>query len=254
MLFWYPLPMIAAPTTAGTGSEVTPFATVWDRENQKKYSLESSSLYPGIALLDPGLSLNLPREITVYTGLDALAHAFESIWNRNANPITINYAVHAIDIALKTLPVLVKEPRNLYYRAKMLTASLLGGLCISSTRTALAHSMSYPITACLGAPHGLACGFTLPAILEFNAQADDGRFDTVARMLGCNGIKDIKNSLVRLFAEIGVAGLVSRYRLSRERLLELAPQMFSPERAGNNLRDVNLDDVKKILVDAINSS
>ena len=83
--------MIAIPTTSGTGSEVTPFATIWDRKAAKKYSLDTPSVYL-IYVIDPKLTLSLPQDITTISGLDALSHSFESLWNRNANPISVQYA------------------------------------------------------------------------------------------------------------------------------------------------------------------
>jgi len=243
-----PLPLITVPTTAGTGSEVTPFATVWDMAKQKKHSLARPDLFPDAALLDPELTLTLPREVTVTTALDVLSHALESVWNHNANPVTVGLAARAIDIFLSTLPGLLDEPQNLGYRSKMLTASLYGGLAISSTRTALAHSISYPVTAVLGAPHGLACGFTLPALLEFNREGDeDGRLDAAAAMAGYDSAGALAEKIRAVFTGAGVGDLMAKYEMTGENILELAPEMFTPERAGNNLRAPDFQDLEKIL-------
>jgi len=242
-----PLYMIAVPTTAGTGSEATPFATVWDDVSPRKYSLAHPDLYPEVALLDPELTLSLPVETTVITGLDVLSHALESVWNRNAGPASIAYAARAIDLVFEALPGLVEEPRDLEKRAKMLTASYYGGVCISVTKTALAHSMSYPITAALHVPHGLACSFTLPALLGYNARSDDGRLQMAAAMSGCGGISGLSRRLEELFEKIGVRDLLKKYKLETDRALELAEQMFTPERSGNNLCPATLEDVKALL-------
>jgi len=243
-----PLPLIAVPTTAGTGSEVTPFATIWDMAEKKKHSLARPDLFPAAALLDPELTLTLPREITVTTALDVLSHALESVWNHNANPVTIGLAAQAIDIFLSTLPVLLDNPQNLGYRSKMLTASLFGGLAISSTRTALAHSISYPVTAFLGAPHGLACGFTLPALLEFNLRGDqEGRLEAAASMAGYGSAGALAENIRAVFKEAGVGELMARYEMTGQNILKLAPEMFTPERAGNNLRAPDRQDLERIL-------
>jgi len=249
-----PLFMIAVPTTAGTGSEATNFATVWDSENQKKYSLTGPNLFPGIALLDPELTLSLPEETTVVTGLDVLSHALESVWNFNAGPVSISYAARAIDIVLDTLPALLKDPHNLDSRSKMLTGSLCGGICISATRTALAHSISYPITAALGAPHGLACSFTLPALLKFNAKNDDGRIKMAAALVGCSSIDELLSRIRELFAAVDINKLLARYQVSAENVLALSAEMFTPERSGNNLRPAGPEDVKAILHNALYNS
>lgn len=248
-----PLMLAVLPSTAGTGSEVTPFATVWDRKEGKKYSLAAPNLFPVATFLDPQLTLSLPLEVTIYSGLDVLSHSLESIWNRNANPITMSYAVQAVDIVLKTLPLLVKDLDKIDYRARMLTASLFGGLAISSTRTALAHSMSYPITISFGMPHGLACGFTLPVLLGFNALADDGRIALAVRQLGFSDTAELKEHLKRFFQDLGVGNLMKKYGINKADLLDLAPQMFTPERADNNLRAVDLEQVRAILSEAMES-
>jgi phosphonate metabolism-associated iron-containing alcohol dehydrogenase len=242
-----PLPLIAVPTTAGTGSEVTPFATIWDLARAKKYSLAGPRLYPSVALLDPTLTLSLPREVTVSTGLDALSQGFEAIWNRNATPITTLYALQAIRIAFGVLPRLIDAPDDLASRSQMLGASLLAGLAISRTRTALAHSISYPITARYGMPHGLACSFTLPAILEFNAAADDGRLARAAAELGCGSTHGLRAKLERLLSALRVGRLAGQYIRSAEDLLALAPEMLTPGRADNNMRPADVAQVRKIL-------
>lgn len=245
------LPLVAIPTTAGTGSEVTPFATVWDMVGEKKYSLASPQLFARTALLDPELTLTLPRELTIVTGLDALSHALESLWNRNANPLTRIYALRAVALILETLPALANELDNIEHRARMMEASLLAGLAISGSRTALAHSISYPITARYGMPHGLACSFTLPAILEFNAAADDGRLLEAARALGLASVAALQEALLEMYRQLGVHKLVGQYVKTTEDLLELALQMFTPGRADNNLREVAQGDIKKILTKCI---
>lgn len=242
-----PLPLLAIPTTAGTGSEVTPFATVWDLAAAKKYSLASPRLFARTALLDPELTLTLPQDITIITGLDALSHAFESIWNRNANIMARGYALQAIKIILHTLPALVSDLQDMGLRFKMMEASTLAGLAISGTRTALAHSISYPITARHGMPHGLACSFTLPAILEYNAGADDGRLLDTARALGFGSIAALHSELVKLFRKIKIREMVGKYISPNEDLAVLIPRMFTPGRADNNLREVTPEHLRHIL-------
>lgn len=245
-----PLPLIAVPTTAGTGSEVTPFATIWDKQRKKKYSLTTKNLHPRVALLDPELTLSVPKDVTITTGLDALSQAFEAIWNRNATPITTAYATKALGIVLKTLPKLANALESLEYRTRMMEAGLLSGLAISQTRTALAHSMSYPITAHYGVPHGLACCFTLPALLDFNAQADDGRLAEVAEKLGFASVPALRYGLVDFLNTLGVDALMGRYIGSTEDLVHLVPEMLTPSRANNNLRPANVEDIERILLAA----
>lgn len=247
-----PLPLIAIPTTAGTGSEVTPFATVWDHASAKKYSLARPDLRPAVALLDPELTLGLPAELTIASGLDALSQGLEAIWNRNATPISTLYASQALALARLALSRLLAEPGSLTLRAQMLQASLLAGLAISQTRTALAHAISYPLTARYGLPHGLACSFTLPALLAFNAAADDGRLAELAAQLGAGSPAGLGRELAALLRQLGVRELLARY-LPRDpgAVAALAPEMLTPGRADNTMRPASAADVERIVLEAL---
>ena len=162
------LTMLAIPTTSGTGSEVTPFATVWDQSLQKKYSLAGKFIYPDVALLDPKLTLTLGEEDTLYPALDTISHALESLWNSNRTPISRILAYEALGLSNKSLRATLLEPQNIALRSDLQIASLLAGLAISQTKTAVAHAISYPLTSLFGAPHGLACSFALPELIEVN--------------------------------------------------------------------------------------
>jgi phosphonate metabolism-associated iron-containing alcohol dehydrogenase len=159
-------PLIAIPTTAGTGSEVTPWATVWDRSVNRKYSLHLRETWPQTAIVDPELTMTVPRAVTIHSGLDALSHALESIWNVNANPVSDTHAVAAASRMMATLPQLAGDPGNIGLRSATSLAALQAGLAFSNTKTALAHSISYEMTLRYGLPHGIACSFTLPLVLE----------------------------------------------------------------------------------------
>lgn len=176
--------LIAAPTTAGTGSEVTPWATIWDSANQKKYSLHLECTWPKVAIIDPELMLTVPAGVTVSTGLDALSHALESIWNVNANPISDNFAISAIRDILECLPKLHKDLSNKALRSRMALAALKAGMAFSNTKTALAHSISYEMTLRHGLPHGIACSFTLPLVLGLAWGRDDARDRTLRQIFG----------------------------------------------------------------------
>lgn len=166
---WAPrLPLVAIPTTSGTGAEVTPFATVWDHEEHKKHSLSGDFVYPDVALLDATLTLTLGEEDTLYPALDAISHALESLWNKNCTPVSRAFAFQALALSNEALQLVMKEPKNLKGRQNLQTASVLAGLAISQTRTAIAHAISYPLTSHFGVPHGLACSFTLSQLLEDN--------------------------------------------------------------------------------------
>ena len=174
------VPIIAVPTTSGTGSEVTSWATVWDGANASKYSLAHPRLYPETAVLDPELIAEAPRGLTLATGLDALSHALESIWNVNANPVSATYAVRAAREIMETLPRLLDNLGDIDLRARQAQASLLAGLAFSNTKTALAHNISYDITLQQGTVHGIACSFCLPAVMAW-AVGNDAQCDATLR-------------------------------------------------------------------------
>ena len=160
------IPIISIPTTAGTGSEITPWATIWDMNEKKKYSLHLSELFSEVAIYDPVLTLSVPKDITIQTGLDTLSHALESIWNKNANPITVKYAIQSAKLIMNNLVELSNDLENLEYRDNIMRACMYAGLAFSNTQTAIAHAMSYYITAYKGIDHGIACSFTLPMLID----------------------------------------------------------------------------------------
>lgn len=168
--------LIAIPTTAGTGSEVTPWATIWDQAGARKHSLHQACTWPEAAIIDAGLMISLPASATLASGLDALSHALESIWNVNRNPVSMSLAVQAARQVIAALPALMNDLGHVQLRAEMAQAALLAGFAFSNTKTALAHSLSYDITLHHGVPHGIACSFSLPRIMKMafgiDAQVD----------------------------------------------------------------------------------
>lgn len=195
--------LIAAPTTAGTGSEVTPWATIWDSASLKKYSLHLDCTWPKVAIIDPQLMLTVPASVTVSTGLDALSHALEAIWNVNANPISDTFAVAAIEDILECLPRLLRDLSSQELRSRMALAALKAGMAFSNTKTALAHSISYEMTLRHGLPHGIACSFTLPLVLGLAWGHDQERDQTLQRIFG-NDLAKAQAQLRDLLHSVGV--------------------------------------------------
>jgi phosphonate metabolism-associated iron-containing alcohol dehydrogenase len=203
------LTMIAVPTTAGTGSEVTPWATLWDRTSAKpkKYSLHLEQTWPQAALVDPELTLSLPGAVTRNSGLDALSHALESIWNVNCNPISDALAVEAARIVIGTLPDLLKSSGDQALRTAAARASLMAGLAFSNTKTALAHSISYDMTLLHGLPHGLACSFTLPMVWRLAQGKRADRDAVLVRVFG----PQVADPAAALEAFLGSLGVDTRF-------------------------------------------
>src|SRR5689334_22580169 len=203
-------PLIAIPTTAGTGSEVTPWATVWDRGAGRKYSLHLPQTWPEAAVVDPSLTLSLPARPTLAAGLDALSHALESIWNVNSNPVSDTHAVAAARAVLATLPELMHDLGNPVLRARQALAAMQAGLAFSNTKTALAHSISYDMTLHHGLPHGLACSFTLPMVLGRALGADAARDEVLARIFD-DALADAPAALERFLEDLGVSTRFASY-------------------------------------------
>ena len=203
-----PTPLIAVPTTAGTGSEVTCWATIWDEVAGEKYSLAHPLLYPRTAIVDPKLMLGKSVELTRATGLDALSHALESIWNKNANPVSARHAVFAARAILRDLPKLLDNPSDLGLRSSLAEAALTSGLAFSNTKTAIAHNLSYPVTLRYGVAHGIACSFTLPAILASVASLGGFREGALKAIFG----DDLVAGAEALAARLRDLGLDLRFR------------------------------------------
>lgn len=156
----------AVPTTAGTGSEVTPWATLWDPEGSGKLSWAPDAGFADHAWIDPILTLSCPARITRDCALDALSHALESIWNHHTNAGITALAVEAAQSIWQHLPVALKQPDDLDARTALARASLAAGLAMAQTHTALAHALSYDLTLNEGLPHGEACAVWLPMAWE----------------------------------------------------------------------------------------
>ncbi|HWC98079.1 MAG TPA: iron-containing alcohol dehydrogenase [Candidatus Sulfopaludibacter sp.] len=164
-------PFIAIPTTAGTGSEVTMNAVLASAEHQVKASLRSPFMLPRLALVDPDLTLDLPRPITAATGLDALTQLIEPYVSARANPITDLYCVEGIRRAARALPRVWDHPGDREARNDMAFASLLGGLSLANAGLGAVHGFAAPLGGMFPAPHGAACAAVLPFAMEINLRA-----------------------------------------------------------------------------------
>jgi alcohol dehydrogenase len=238
--------MIAIPTTAGTGSEVTSWGTVWDELDGSKHSISHPRLFPEAALLVPELTLTASAELTLVTGLDAISHCMESIWNRRATVISDAFAVAGLRKIFSALTRVLENPGDLDARRTMQYGSLFGGLAISSNATALGHSMSYPLTSRFGMPHGLACSFALPELMRFNGEYAPERVGLIAEAMEAADFSEAASRLELLFADWEVPGQVSRY-LTREKVDEVKDLLIAPARASNNLRPATSDDALAII-------
>ena len=235
--------LIAVPTTAGTGSEVTPTATVWGTGGEK-YSLADPALRPAWAILDPRLCSTMDPVLALSTALDAVSHAMEAVWNSRHTPVS--------DVAAKSALELLVEALRRRYRigdvdgaGRRQMGAFYAGLAIASTRTGLAHSISYPLTGRFGVPHGFACSFTLGEVARFNLRGDLERLRVLADCFSCSlrQLPDVINGWLR---GLGVGGHILP-RLGRCALETLAQEFIDPTRAGNNVRPASADDAVRIV-------
>jgi len=225
------IPIISIPTTAGTGSEVTPYSTIWDMQEKQKYSLNLPDLFSEVAIYDPVLTLTVPKDITIQTGLDALSHSLESIWNKNASPVTINYAVKSAKLIVNNLVNLANDLDNLDLRDDMMMACMYAGLAFSNTQTAIAHAISYYVTANKGIPHGLACSFTLPTLIDNIVGKYDFIDDALIEIFG----ELSSNRLRDLLKELNISTEFESYDIDEKELDILKNSLQSNIRAMNSL-------------------
>ena len=225
-------PIIAVPSTAGTGSEVTSWATVWDAANGQKYSLADAALYPRVAVIDPELTLAAPHGLTLATGLDALSHALESLWNVSANPVSAVFAVEAAKEIIEVLPRLLDDLSSVELRSRQARAALFAGLAFSNTKTALAHSISYPLTLHYDVVHGIACSFTLPMVLRSVSEVRGLTREGLAAIFGPD-LSRAGDRLERFLDDLGVSTDFRSYGVAPDAWSRLILDAFDGERGRN---------------------
>lgn len=251
-----PLPMIAIPTTAGTGSEVTLWSVFTDDTRAVKVAIGGTMLYPAVALCDPELTLDLPPVLTASTGMDALAHAIECYTNNACQPISGSLALQAINLIGRHLRSAALNGRNLQARHGMLLAATMAGIAMNSTRLGLAHALAMPLGSWgLRVPHGVVLAVTLPAVMEFNHRAEPDRFADIARALGEDvgrlSLLDAAGRAVaavrNLGCDIGIPAGLSGFGFREE---HIAPVVEEAMRSGNvpvNPRRASAEDLTRIL-------
>ena len=243
------LSLVAIPTTAGTGSEVSPFAVIWGSKQPKKYSFYSEYLYPKIALVDPELCLTLPAYQTACAGMDALAQAIEAYWAKNHNPISDLFALEAIQLVFANLEKTVKNRDNVDLREKMAKAALLAGFAFSNTKTTICHSVSYPITARFNIPHGHAVALTLSSFLEFSFKAiERNRGIILLETMSVNSIEQGCAKITTLMEIIGLETRLSKLGIKEDDLDIIMAEGFAPDRVGNAPRIPTKEELREILV------
>jgi alcohol dehydrogenase len=163
------LPLIAIPTTAGTGSECQSYALISDEKTHAKMACGDSKAAARVAILDPLLTVSQPRRVTACTGIDALTHAVETAVTKKRNPLSLMFAEEAFKLCVLNLPLVLENPAHIEARGKMQLAAAFAGTAIENSMLGAAHSMANPLTAHFNIVHGEAVGIVLPAVVRFNA-------------------------------------------------------------------------------------
>jgi alcohol dehydrogenase class IV len=253
-----PKPLIAIPTTAGSGSEATSFAVLY--VDKEKISIDNKCILPDVAIVDPGLTMSLPKYTTAVTGMDALCQAIESYWSINSNDESKSFAGDAIELIMANLDASVNNPTKAS-RFAMAKAANLAGKAINITRTTAPHAISYPLTSYFDIPHGHAVVLTMPAMFEYNVAVDDKdvldsrgadyvryMLSEIAAILGAKDICDGGKMIKELMHKIGLETSLSRLGVSSQEDIEMIIiNGFNPERAANNPRKLTKQALKSML-------
>jgi alcohol dehydrogenase class IV len=225
-------PVVAIPTTAGTGSEVTRFTVVTDTETDEKMLIAGLACCPAAAIVDYELTLSMPLRLTADTGIDSLTHAIEAYVSRRANPFTDGLAKNAMGLIARNIRTACAEPQNRVAREAMMLGATTAGMAFSNASVALVHGMSRPIGAFFHVPHGLSNAMLLPEITAFSAPAALERYADCARAMGVAeeaegsqaAVARLLDELRRLNADLHVPS-PRGYGINRARYDELLPVM-----------------------------
>jgi alcohol dehydrogenase class IV len=249
--------LVAAPTTAGTGSEVTSFSVIY--VEGRKHSLDDQALLPDHAIIDPELSVGLPSRTAASAALDAISQAIESLWSVRSTDASRVHAREAVEIGLKHIKEFCRHP-GLESRTAMARAAMLAGQAINVTRTTAPHAVSYALTTLFNIPHGHSCALTLPAFLLYNAQVSEAdvldprgvewvrqRIKDVLELLHVSSAEEGRAQLLRVVEDTGLESSLSSLGLGAadvERILNFG---FDWNRASNNPRRLTEAVLREVL-------
>ena len=239
---------IGVPTTAGTGSEVTCWATIWDPERNEKRSVENHKNYAYAALVDPELTAGMPLKLAVSSALDAVAHGVEAYWARGTNTVSRALALQAVRTVMSSMEDLLSGTPQIRAGARdaMARGSMLAGLAFSNTKTTACHSISYPLTMHCGIPHGAAVSMLLAPVLELN----QGKVEEMEPLLEALGVENGKmlGERIRSFLErSGQPSSLRDWGVPYEKCGFLAELGMTKGRADNNPAEITAETIRNIL-------
>ena len=242
------------PTTAGTGSEVSPNAILLDERDHLKKGIVSPYLLADAAYVDPRLTWTVPAKVTADTGMDALTHCIEAYTNKFAHPSVDIYALQGIRLIAAHLERAVKDGRDVEAREALAFGSLYGGLCLGPVNTAAVHALSYPLGGEFHIPHGLSNAILLPSVMKFNAETSPKRYAEVAVAMGCEpGATDVETAqrgvdfIYRLAAAVGIPDKLTALGIPQTAVDGMAKAAMQVQRLlKNNPREVTEQDARDI--------
>jgi alcohol dehydrogenase class IV len=250
-------PLIAIPTTSGSGSEATHFAVLYI--GKRKYSVADQTILPDVAIIDPELTISQSTYLRASAGLDAFCHAIESLWSIHSNIESKRYAKFALKRILPHLVQSVKNPRPAD-RLAMIEGANLAGKAINISKTTAAHAISYPITSYFGIDHGQAVAITLPELLEYNAAiTENDCLDPRGNSYACETMNEILNTLnvkhhwearkkiQQLIEDVGLETRLGSLNLGPEDVKLIVINVLHSDRLGNNPRRIDENAIKEIM-------
>ena len=249
------LPTLIIPTTAGTGSEVTPIVILSDHTEKLKKGVVSPHLFPSVALLDPELTLGLPPNVTAATGMDAFIHAVEAFTSKNAYSVTDMLARQAMDLIMGNLRMAYTDGDNLTARTKMLEGSLLAGMAFANAGVTAVHAFAYPIGAEFHIPHGVANSIMLVPVMEFNMFGNLTKFAQMAEIFGedISGLDEegaaqaAVEAMRRLAVDLKIPDQLRGFGVQEKDIPFLAEGVMKVTRLlANNPRELSLKDAEGI--------
>lgn len=230
------LPIIAVPTTAGTGSEVTCVSVLSNHEKDKKGPINNDNFYPAIALIDPELTYSLPPKQTASCGIDVLSHAVEGFWSKGHQPICDALALHASRLVFTYLRRAYQDGSDVEAREKMAEASVIAGMAFTLPKTTSSHACSFPLTNLYHIPHGEACGLTLDYFARVNARAlgvEGERINGFAKQLGFSDMTEMADAIAELKRDINLRCDMKDFGLTDEAVEELVSTSHHPNMLNN---------------------
>jgi alcohol dehydrogenase class IV len=253
------LPVILIPTTAGTGSEVTPIAILSDTREKLKKGIVSPYLFPEVALLDPQLTVGLPPLVTALTGLDAMIHAIEAYTSVNAFDLTDHLAFRAMELLYDNIRTAYARGEDLEARSKMLEGSLLAGIAFANAGVTAVHAFAYPIGGEFHVAHGLANSVMLPHVMRFNLLGNLPKFADIGSALGLDtdhltdkdAALEALEAIEDLMEDLNIPRRLRDLNIPREAIPALAEGVMKVTRLlANNPRRITLEDARRIYEEA----